>query len=574
MLSILGNWAIVTLLAFPIGFLGLHLLCKRLNYEIKYFSSYILAGVVFLTVYTQIFSLFSKVSALAFFLLIPVAVCSFVFMFKDIRDTFKKRQKPAAEWILLIFGILLFSFASSRGYMAYDTSLYHAQAIRWIEEYGIVKGLALFHFRLGYNSASFALSALFSFSWTGMQPMHCMAGYFLLFLFTPCIRLYEIIIRKKIRFSDFIRIGIFYYITLVLFEVVAPASDFFATSIVFFLALRYAELTEEEEKSHVPFALLSVLALYALTLKFSAGLMVLLVIKPLITLIKEKRIKQIIGFILLGLIVLLPTLIRGYIISGWPLYPSTMLGFLHPDWQIPAELAARDAAEIKYWGQKIPELGNYNATFSEWFPYWFKTESLPNKAFLLLDGIGIVLTAVVFPFLSLREKNTEKKRKLLGILLLCATLAASFFLWFTAAPLIRYGYAFVILPGLCAFGFLYFLLTNSSSISRNINPEEVKEKGKFEKVLYIAVIVFFSAFILYKGVMVGKDFVSFAKYPFYISAMPYEEYPTESYVFENQTFYKPVSGDQTGYEKFPAGPYEFYYSLRGNSLADGFTLRN
>ena len=59
MLSILGNWAIVTMLAFPIGFLGLHLLCKRLNYEIKHFSSYILSGVVFLTVYAQIFSLFS-----------------------------------------------------------------------------------------------------------------------------------------------------------------------------------------------------------------------------------------------------------------------------------------------------------------------------------------------------------------------------------------------------------------------------------------------------------------------------------------------------------------------------------
>ena len=581
MLSVLGTWAIVTLLAFPIGFCGLQIITKRLHYEIRYLSSYIVAGLVFLTVYAQIFSLFSKVSAVAFFLLIPIALASFIFQIKHIKEAFTKRRKPIIEWILLFIGILLFSYASSRGYMAYDTSLYHAQAIRWIEEYGVVKGLALFHFRLGYNSAAFALSALFSFSWTGLQPMHCMAGYFLLLLFTPCIKLYEIVRFRKLRFSDFIRIGIFYYITLVLFEVVAPASDFFATSMVFFLVYRYATLTEEDTginislesdknesnpESHVPYALLSVLALYAITLKFSAGLMVLIVIKPLITLIKEKKWLQIIGFISLGLIVLLPTLIRGYLISGWPLYPSTMLGFLHPDWQVPAELAARDAAEIKYWGQRIPELGNYNATFTEWFPFWFKAESLPNKGFLILDAVGILLTFTAFPFFAfsgkLKEKDNKKRKLLLSLLLLSITISASFFLWFSAAPLVRYGYAFVILPGLCALGFLYLLLPNKASAS-----------SKIKGIITVAVCLIFAAFILYKGVMVGKDAVSFIRYPYYFTAMPYEEYPTESYTFENQTFYKPVSGDQTGYEKFPAGPYEFYYSLRGNTLKDGFTTK-
>lgn len=585
MLSVLGNWTIVTLLAFPIGFCMLHLIADRLNYKIRYLSSYIVAGLVFLTVYAQIFSLFSKVSALSFFLLIPIALISLVFQAKKIPEAFRARKKPIPEWILLVFGILLFAYASSRGYMAYDTSLYHAQAIRWIEEYGVVKGLALFHFRLGYNSAAFALSALFSFSWTGMQPMHCMAGYFLLLLFSPVIRLYEIIVRKQLRLSDFIRIGIFYYITLVLFEVVAPASDFFATGIVFFLVYRYVTLLEEEEESFVPYALLSVLALYAITLKFSAGLMVLLVIKPLVTLIREKKRGTTVFFILLGLTVLLPTLIRGYLISGWPLYPSTMLGFLHPDWQIPAELAARDAAEIRFWGQRIPELGNYNATFREWFPFWFKSESLPNKGFLILDAAGILMSFSVFPFLSFGKKSAEtdrkKRRKRQSILLLCITVSASFFLWFTAAPLVRYGYAFVILPGLCAAGFLYTFLTeeffpvSASPVSEERTKEESSHPKKNPlpgKILTVSILVVFTAFLLYKGVMIGKDFVAFLKYPFYITAMPYEEYPTESYTVGNQTFYKPVSGDQTGYEKFPAGPYEFYYSLRGNSLKDGFTI--
>ena len=58
---------------------------------------------------------------------------------------------------------------------------------------------------------------------------------------------------------------------------------------------------------------------------------------------------------------------------------------------------------------------------------------------------------------------------------------------------------------------------------------------------------------------------------YYVCAMPYEEYETESYTVSGITFYKPVSGDQTGYEKFPAAPGEFTGHLRGNSLKDGFT---
>ena len=196
-------------------------------------------------------------------------------------------------------------------------------------------------------------------------------------------------------------------------------------------------------------------------------------------------------------------------------------------------------------------------------PFWFKAESLPNKGFLILDAVGILLTFTAFPFFAFsgkrKEKDNKKRKLLLSLLLLSITISASFFLWFSAAPLVRYGYAFVILPGLCALGFLYLLL-----------PEKASASG-ISQIITVAVCLIFAAFILYKGVMVGKDAVSFIRYPYYFTAMPYEEYPTESYTFGNQTFYKPVSGDQTGYEKFPAGPYEFYYSLRGNTLKDGFT---
>ena len=43
----------------------------------------------------------------------------------------------------------------------YDTGLYHAQAVRWINEYGVVPGLGNLHFRLAFNSAWLVFSSFF-----------------------------------------------------------------------------------------------------------------------------------------------------------------------------------------------------------------------------------------------------------------------------------------------------------------------------------------------------------------------------------------------------------------------------
>lgn len=62
--------------------------------------------------------------------------------------------------------------------MHYDSDLYHAQSIRWIEEYGVVPGLGNLHERFAYNSSFFALSALFSMKFLCGTSMHTMSGFF------------------------------------------------------------------------------------------------------------------------------------------------------------------------------------------------------------------------------------------------------------------------------------------------------------------------------------------------------------------------------------------------------------
>jgi hypothetical protein len=54
---------------------------------------------------------------------------------------------------------LIALFISTREINFYDTALYHQQAVKWLAEHGLVRGLALVHFRFGYLSSWFALAA-------------------------------------------------------------------------------------------------------------------------------------------------------------------------------------------------------------------------------------------------------------------------------------------------------------------------------------------------------------------------------------------------------------------------------
>ena len=65
------------------------------------------------------------------------------------------------------------------------------------------------------------------------------------------------------------------------------------------------------------FALLSVFSVYVVTMKLSAGFIVLLAVFQLIGLTKARRVKAIIVYLILGLMTVLPFIGRNVILSGW-----------------------------------------------------------------------------------------------------------------------------------------------------------------------------------------------------------------------------------------------------------------
>lgn len=90
------------------------------------------------------------------------------------------------------------------------------------------------------------------------------------------------------RVSDFVRVGGIYYLTVLFGEMVSPASDYFAMLLLLFILIDWLDLLESGEKEATPYALLSLLLVFTVTVKLSAAVILLLVLKPAVQLLREK----------------------------------------------------------------------------------------------------------------------------------------------------------------------------------------------------------------------------------------------------------------------------------------------
>ena len=391
------------------------------NYEFRFKESFLITGVVLVTVYAQIISLFSGVGLGAniglslICLLISVyyryEICS------DAINLFHRLNAKGNIYIYLAV-FLLMAYGTSHGLMHYDSDLYHAQSIHWIEEYGIVKGLGNLHVRFAYNSAAFPLSALYSMSFLGGQSYHVMAGFFALLLAWQCVDIKNVLRRGHFVISDFARVAAIYYLFSIFDEIVSPASDYFLSAMVFYIIIQWLDMYVRHERSYVPYILLALLGIFAITIKLSAAPLILLTIVPLHMLLRNRNretLKALLISVVLALVIAVPFLARNVIISGWLLYPVTALNLFGVAWKIPKGLAEYDALEIKTFGHGYNDIAAYGSMpMSQWIPNWFAGLTAVSKVMIIMDILAIIIFIVYlsyFVFVLTEEKRGVGKIK-------------------------------------------------------------------------------------------------------------------------------------------------------------------
>ncbi|HSD11245.1 MAG TPA: hypothetical protein VLF14_09685 [Candidatus Binatia bacterium] len=432
-----------------------------------------------------------------------------------------------------------------------DTGLYHGQAIRWIEELGVVPGLGNLHARFAIDSVWFVLEALFGFSSLGFGPLHALNGWLSLclisFLF---LGVNELLVGRRSASGWAKLILLACWLPLVAGFISSPTPDL-AVTVVLWLAFLLAYDAAEDEGSialHEWAPVLAVIATFAVLIKVSAAPAMLLTIPVLVGAWRSGKPRALLVAALIAAMVI-PLELRQLVLSGYPLFPLPDLDPFDFDWQMPRAAVLNIAGWIRSWarmpGRRPEEV--LQMQLWEWLPSWI--ERLRNADRVLL--IAIPLAASVLGARRLLRGRFTRPTPRLWV---DATLAAGVAYWFVLAPDPRFGLGFfpvlgavlvarVLAPGLARLP--------AAAISMALGAVLVAEVGTLYRS-HPAAIASLAVRVLRPA--------------------PYRVEPTEEAKGTNFTVLIPRRGDCCWYDPFPCTPYRPDANLerRGTGWGAGF----
>ena len=584
MISVLINWSYVFITTYIIGYFTLRRAYRFYKHErhIGIMSS-VMAGLAITTAYAGFFSIFYKVGIVANIVMILFCVL-FVWLdrthYKDIlveikSDNLTKKIFGASS--IRIIKVIVFSiffvaalFFTTEGNFFSDSGYYHEQSIRWIEEFGTVKGSVHILKRLAYNSCYFCQCALYSMRDIFSQSLHCLSGFYGILVMGYALAGFN----KSIK-TNAIRLAPFVYFILLCSEITSPASDYPLVFSVFYVVIRWFELRDDNEEHYSPYALLSLFVVFLISIKLTVGCLILIVIKPAIAMIKEKRVKEIITSIMAGIIILLPYFIRNYIICGWLIYPFTKIDIFNPDWKLPMRHVQADADEIKVWGRGMGQLGGQvTDSIKVWLPHWWEYMSVPNR--LIVASAIIVLSVYlvyrVCRFISevirhgIKKTATEVVIDNIDRYIFEVALIFSLLYWFFESPLFRYGVCYIIVAMFYAIGDMLGEAWNKSVIIR----------VAVVLICVLTMIPFTNGIIEY----FKWNYECILYYSDYEYFVMQEDYPRVEYgttEINGVTFYYPKEElGQIGYHMFPALWFNGTDNVesRGDKITDGYRYKH
>lgn len=517
----------------------------------------LLSGLACSAVYAQLFSLFYGIGALANGILLGICIILIIFIyvkFHSLKALFlipQQNHKPSFKRvvcsIIVCTVILLYiSILTAQTPIHYDTYLYHAQAIHWIEEYGCVTGLGNLHNRFAYNSSFLVLQALYSFHDLTGTSLHTLNGFIAAMFLCWCLVSLKFFREKKLFISDGLRLALIYYLLHNSTYLSSPNTDTFALSLVLYLFIKWGEFLEQKESHYEPYAWLCLLGVFGCTLKLSSAFVLVFLIKPISMIFRKEKHpwKKFGSCSLMALALALPYFLRSIRISGYLLYPYSGLDlFPFLDWKMDPGVLDYDRMEIVAWGRGTYDMTTLDWPVTQWFPIWFSQQTSVGKREIvaaLVAVIGLLVTSI----LLIKKKDWD-------LLLYSLTSLVCLFGWFFSAPLIRYGEVYLLLVSVI---FVFYWLQKVRGFHRT--------KMGFLSLSLLLVVL-------------RVSMMQIAYYPqgLTLSYQDYASYHCIETDWEGNTIYVAEIDTQTGYDPFPTVFSEETLdelTLRGDSLKNGF----
>ena len=296
----------------------------------------------------------------------------------------------------LLLSSLLILFQSSSSSYFVDNETYYLQTIKWLNEYGLVPGLANLHIFLGQTSGWHILQSVFSFSYFS-DNCNDLNGFCLILGIAFSITQLDTYFKKGNRHE--LLIGLFSTLIVLFLPFSSVPSPDLAVVVISLLLFSFL-IRSNEMANPASLTILSLLAFFIVYIKISA-LPILLVPLLYFILNTDKRLNKIIPPLFLGLLVLVLFVIKNIILTGYPFYPSSLFAnsFTFEN-AIPKELYEFWWSPSKNSGLVVPQQPYSALSTFEILWQWMSESWVVHSLTLIL-----LLFFILVPFAISKSKN-------------------------------------------------------------------------------------------------------------------------------------------------------------------------
>ncbi|WP_223034335.1 LIC_10190 family membrane protein [Hanstruepera marina] len=343
--------------------------------------------------------------------------------------------------LLACVSILILAQCASPPFVI-DNESYYIQTIKWLNEYGYVKGLVNLHLFLGQTSGWHILQSAFNFSFL-YDRFNDISGLALLLGNFYAINQLNLYTEKTDRSKVNLAIGLFPAFNIFLFQFISTPSPDIAIYVLALIVFHQFILCFNEYNRSTFMIILS-LVLFMIFIKLTALPFCLL---PIILFKRYYVFTRGIRLQTLGLttLTILLILVKNIIITGNPLFPIKSLDIFQASWNLPENIQSYFSLYGKASTYNMLPENFEHASWVSRLKHWLLASGLHgvfNKA--------IVAILVLAPFVLMRFYNKKV------YWLIYSLTVFSMLLLLTTSPQYRFFFPFIMLFGLLVLALLVF----------------------------------------------------------------------------------------------------------------------
>ncbi len=330
MILILLSWIYIFFTAFSFG-IAFSKALRLQQYDVVVTS---ILGLFSITLAATVWAFYGPIAATFHAFLILLSILFWYrnqAVFTLVLQTTLSKIKSFSLHVKILFAVSSFFILAQSVTLPFiiDNESYYIQTIKWLNEYGFVKGLANLHLFFGQTSGWHITQSVYSFSFL-YDRFNDLNGF--------CLLLGNFFAFQKLHsyFTKGNRLDLVFGLLPLtyafLFQFISsPSPDFPVYIFAFILFSMYLQ----NKATNDGFLIIAILAIFVVYIKITAAVLLLF---PLILLVNHFAIvkKQLVPILCLGSLVLLLFVLKNTMLTGYPLFPLLCFRIDAFDYTVPS----------------------------------------------------------------------------------------------------------------------------------------------------------------------------------------------------------------------------------------------